>query len=162
MIYHAVVFTDSIYAQNLVFLVTKVSLPITFFYFIDLRDNYGDFHPLKSLGKKCKKRVLYTFWSKSAENFNFFKKLPNFVSFLHHCTFPHKYDFKLKGRKILRGRYLELLPPLCDLTLKWSNFSPIGRISELEKYVMFQHQVCLFSRNVLTLSVSHDFFAKKQ
>ena len=59
----------------------------------------------------------------------------------------HTCDFKLKGGDVLRGRYLELLPPLCDLTLKWSNFFPIDRISGLEKYVMFQHQVCLFSRN---------------
>ena len=60
-----------------------------------------------------------------------------------------KYDFKLKGRRFLRGRYFELLrtPPLCDFTLKWSNFFSIGRISGLEKYVMFQHHVCLCSRN---------------
>ena len=58
------------------------------------------------------------------------------------------YDFKLKGGDVLRGRYLELLPPFCDLTLKWSNFFPIGWISGLEKYVMFQHHVCLFSRIV--------------
>ena len=57
------------------------------------------------------------------------------------------YDFKLKGGDVLRGRYLELLPPPCDLTLKWSNFSPIGQISGLAKYIMFQDQVCLFSRN---------------
>ena len=59
-----------------------------------------------------------------------------------------KYDFKLKGARILKGRYPYLHPPLCDLTLKWSNFFPIDRISRLEKYVMFQHQVCLFSRKM--------------
>ena len=67
------------------------------------------------------------------------------------------YDFKLKGERILKGCYPELLPPFCDLTLKWSNFFPIGWISGLEKYVMFQHQVCLFPRKILTLSVFHDF-----
>ena len=53
-------------------------------------------------------------------------------------------------------------PPLYDLTLKWFNFFPIDRISGLEKYVMFQHQVCLFSRNFLTLSVFHDLTKKQQ
>ena len=38
--------------------------------------------------------------------------------------------------------------PLCDLTLKWSNFYPIDPISGFEKYVMFQHQVCLYSRKI--------------
>ena len=60
------------------------------------------------------------------------------------------YDFKLKGGRILKGRYLPPPPPplaLCDLTFKCSNFFPIDRISGLENYVMFQHQVCLFSRN---------------
>ena len=52
------------------------------------------------------------------------------------------YDFKQKGERILKYSSY----PLCDLTLKWSNFFPIDRISKLEKYVMFQHQVCLFSR----------------
>ena len=72
------------------------------------------------------------------------------------------YDFKLKGGDVLRGRYLELLPPLCDLTLKWSNFFPIDRISRLEKYVMFQHQVCVFSRKVFDFVCFPRFWQKKQ
>ena len=73
----------------------------------------------------------------------------------------HTYDFKLKGGDVLRGRYLELLPsPLCDLTLKWSNFFPIGGISGLERYVMFQHQVCLFSRKFFDFAVFHGFGKK--
>ena len=71
------------------------------------------------------------------------------------------YDFKLKGRVVVRDRYLYLLPPpLCELPLKWSNFFPIGRISGLEKYVMFQHQVCLFSRNVFDFVCFPRFWPK--
>ena len=44
------------------------------------------------------------------------------------------------------GGFLRVSYPLCDLTLKWSNFFPIDRVLGLEKYVMFQHQVCLFPR----------------
>ena len=62
----------------------------------------------------------------------------------------------------LRGRYLELLPPLCDLTLKWPNFFPIDRISGLEKYVMFQHQVCLFSRKFFYFVCFPQFWPQKQ
>ena len=68
------------------------------------------------------------------------------------------YDFKMKGRDVLRGRYGA--PTLCELTLKWSNFFPIGGISGLEKYVMFQHQVCLFSRNVFEFVYFPRFLAK--
>ena len=61
---------------------------------------------------------------------NNFKKKPNMQTY--------RYDFKLKGGQIFKGRYSYLLP-LCYLTVKWSNFFPIDRISGLEKYVMFQH-----------------------
>ena len=60
-----------------------------------------------------------------------------------------------------RGRYPELPPPLCELTLKWSNFFPIGWISGLEKYVMFQYQVCLFSRKDFDFVCFPRFLAKK-
>ena len=73
----------------------------------------------------------------------------------------NKYDFKLKGGDVLRGRYLELLPPPCELTLKWSDFFPIGRILGLEKYVMFQHQVCLFSKNKIDFVCFPRFWQKK-
>ena len=51
-------------------------------------------------------------------------------------------------------------PPLCDFTLKWFNFFSIGRISGLEKYVMFQHQVCLFSRNCFDFVCFPRFWPK--
>ena len=68
----------------------------------------------------------------------------------------------LGNGKILRSRYLELLP-LCDLTLKWSNFFPIGRISslDLEKYVMLQHQVCLCFRTFFDFVCFPRFWLKK-
>ena len=68
--------------------------------------------------------------------------------------------FKLKGRDILRGRYLEFILPLCEFTLKWSRFFPIGRISRLEKYVMFQHQICIFSRKFLDFVYFPQFWPK--
>ena len=51
-------------------------------------------------------------------------------------------------------------PSLWHLTLKWSNFFPFGRISGLEKYVMFQHQVCPFSRNVFDFVCFSRFWLK--
>ena len=72
------------------------------------------------------------------------------------------YDFKLKGGRIFKGRYLELLPPpppLCDLTLKWSNFFSIDGISGLEM-LCFNIKFVYFLGNFLTLSVFHDFNQK--
>ena len=77
-------------------------------------------------------------------------------------TYWQIYDFKLKGHDVLRGRNPYLLPPLplCELTLKWSNFFSIGRISRLEKYVMFQHQLCLFSRKIFDFVCFPPFWPK--
>ena len=40
-----------------------------------------------------------------------------------------------------------------NLTLKWCKFFLIDRISGLENYVMFRHQVCLFSRKLFDFVV---------
>ena len=52
--------------------------------------------------------------------------------------------------------------PSLALNLKWSNFFSIGRISGLEKYVMFQHQVCPIFQKLFWLCLFPTILAKKQ
>ena len=99
--------------------------------------------------QKCAQlEILWKFW-------NMLTKFEMFLKKMHMIS-----NWKVGG--CLRVAIWSSYPPLCDLTLKWSNFFPIDQISGLEKYVMVQHQVCLFSRKFFWLCLFSTILTKKQ
>ena len=76
------------------------------------------------------REVKYNYSFKLNKKFFFLLQKSYFINWKNDSFLPASaYDFKLKGERIFKGRYWNLLPPFCDLTLKWSNFFPIDRIS---------------------------------
>ena len=50
-------------------------------------------------------------------------------------------------------------PPLTGLSSKCHNFFSIWSLLSLEKYVRQKYSLCLFSKKILSLSVSHHFYS---
>jgi hypothetical protein len=59
----------------------------------------------------------------------------------------------------LFGIFWKVSPLLTGLSSKYHNFFSIWSLLSLEKYVWQKYSLCLFSKRILSLSVSHHFYS---